>query len=190
MDVGELTFRIDDEICLRSVKATDVDAVLSLVQSNYDHLRVFMEWAKPDYALSDAQEWVTASVNGSKSLKVLNFVITRGTKIIGAIGFPFFDHEAKVTEIGYWIDKGEEGRGISSRACGLLLGLAFGKLGMNRVQIRCASGNARSAAIPERYGFKKEGVQRQHVKRDGKIHDFLIFGLLKEEWDNGAYGSN
>lgn len=182
MDATALTFRIDDSVYLRPVNEADVSEVLRAVQENYDHLRIFMEWAKPDYALSDAQEWVTSSVEGAKLSKQLNFVIMRGDKLIGTIGFAHFDHEAKVTEIGYWIDRGEEGKGISSRACGHLLEFAFGELGMNRVQIRCASGNARSAAIPERYGFKKEGVQRQHVKRHGQIYDFWIFGLLKEEW--------
>jgi len=31
-------------------------------------------------------------------------------------------------------------------------------------------------------GFKLEGRQRQHVMRDGKMYDFLIFGQLRAEW--------
>jgi len=182
MDTEALTFRIDEEVFLRPINEADVAKVLSVVQNNYDHLRTFMEWAKPDYALSDAQQWVTSSVKDAKMSKLLNFAIMRGDRLIGTIGFAHFDHEAKVTEIGYWIDRSEQGKGIPSRACGHLLALAFGELEMNRVQIRCASGNLRSAAIPERHGFVKEGVQRQHVMRDGRIYDFWIFGLLKEEW--------
>lgn len=183
MDFTAVTFKIDDEVYLRPVEETDVGEVLKVVQENYDHLRIFMEWAKPNYERSDAQEWVTSSVEGARLSKQLNFLIMRGDKLIGTIGFAHFDHEAKVTEIGYWIDRSEESKGITSRACGHLLELAFGSLDMNRVQIRCTSGNTRSAAIPERFGFTKEGVQRQHVKRDGQIYDFWIFGLLKEEWN-------
>jgi ribosomal-protein-serine acetyltransferase len=102
--------------------------------------------------------------------------------MIGTIGFGTFDMGARVTEIGYWIDGAEEGKGIMSRATEKLLELAFEHLGMNRVQIRCADANTRSAAIPQKFGFVQEGRQRRHVIRDGKIYDFLIFGLLRDEW--------
>ena len=47
---------------------------------------------------------------------------------------------------------------------------------------RYAAANLRSAAIPERLGFRKEGVLRQSEFRDGKLHNFIIYGQLAEEW--------
>lgn len=185
MDASQLKdLKIDlgDGIYLRTVREQDVDEVLALVGCNFDHLRTFMEWAKPDYSAEDAREWVQRSVSEGRAGNVLNFLICSGGKIIGTVGFAYFDHEAKVTEIGYWIDAAEQGKGIMSLAAEGLVGLAFNHLGMNRVQIRCADANVRSAAIPRRLGFTEEGRQRQHVVRDGKVYDFLIFGLLREEW--------
>ncbi|MBV9216977.1 MAG: GNAT family N-acetyltransferase [Acidobacteria bacterium] len=185
MDPAKLTdTRIDlaDGLYLRSVREEDVDEVLALVTRNYEHLRTFMEWAKPDYGEEDAIDWVQRAVRDGEEGKVLNFFIRRDDRIIGTIGFSSFDHDAKVTEIGYWVDEAEEGKGITSRATKVMLDLAFNDLGMNRVQIRCADANERSAAIPRKLGFVEEGRQRQHVKRDGTIYDFLIFGLLREEW--------
>ncbi|MFL6373744.1 MAG: GNAT family N-acetyltransferase [Pyrinomonadaceae bacterium] len=182
MDNRTLALELAGEVWMRPIKETDTTAILELVRTNYDHLRTFMEWAKPDYGRRDAEEWIARSIVGDRDGSQLNFGIFRATTLIGTIGFAAFDHGAKVTEIGYWIDASEQGKGIVSRATEKLLELAFERLGMNRVQIRCASGNLRSAAIPEKLGFKKEGVQRQHVMRDGKIYDFLIFGLLREEW--------
>ncbi len=174
--------KIDDDLRLRPFAESDAETVLESVSRNYEHLRTFMEWAKPDYSISDAREFVTKAVSEASQNKSLNFGIYRADKFIGTIGFVEFDHDAKVTEIGYWIDKDEEGKGIVVTACGLLLDLAFTKLGMNRVQIRCVAANTRSLAIPERLGFVKEGVQRQHVIRNGAIFDFLIYGLLAAEW--------
>jgi len=74
---------------------------------------------------------------------------------------------------------------IMGLAAKKLIDLAFDSLGMNRVQIRCADANVRSAAIPRKLGFTEEGRQRQHVIRDGKIYDFLIFGRLRDEWERG-----
>ncbi len=52
---------------------------------------------------------------------------------------------------------------------------------MNRVEIRCSTENSRSAAVPERLGFKLEGTLRQAEVLHGRAHDFLIFGLLAED---------
>jgi ribosomal-protein-serine acetyltransferase len=185
MDTAELSgLRIDlrDDVYLRTVREQDADGVLELVTRNYDHLRTFMEWAKPDYSDEDAKDWIEKSVREGEKGNVLNLLICSGGMIIGTIGFAYFDHDAKVTEIGYWIDGQEQGRGIMSHAAEKLVDLAFEKLGMNRVQIRCADANTRSAAIPRKLGFVEEGRQRRHVVRDGKTYDFLIFRLLRDEW--------
>ena len=178
-------FRIDDEIELRQWTASDAEVVYHLVRRNYDHLRTFMEWIKPDHSLIDYQEFIDREILGTAENKSLGFGIFRGKSLIGTIGMINFDHDARVTEIGYWIDATEEGKGIVSRACELLIDFAFRELGMNRIQIRCATANLRSAAIPERFGFTKEGVQRQHVLRNGKLLDFAIYGLLAFEWRSG-----
>jgi len=182
MDLESLKIELGDGLYMRPAREQDKEPVFHLVRRNYDHLRTFMEWAKPDYSRSDAEEWVQKAVERQRNGEVLNFCIIRDDRMIGTIGFAEFDHNAKVTEIGYWIDKDEQGKGITGQACKEAVELAFRDLGMNRVQIRCASGNLRSAAIPEKLGFTLEGRQRQHVIRDGKIYDFLIYGLLKNEW--------
>ena len=182
MDLGELTIDLGDNVSMRQVRESDADAVLDVVTRNYDHLRTFMEWAKPDYSRKDAEEWVARAANRSSDDQPLNMCIFRDDRMIGTIGFAEFDHAARVTEIGYWIDAAEEGKGIISRATEKMLELAFENLGMNRVQIRCADANVRSAAVPRKFGFVEEGRQRQHVVRNGKTYDFLIFGLLRDEW--------
>lgn len=182
MDLANLNIDLGEGVMMRLVRESDVDAVFDVVRRNYDHLLTFMEWAKPDYSRKDAEEWVANGTDEPTEGRPLNFAIFRGKRMIGTIGFAYFDLDVKVTEIGYWIDCAEQGKGIMSSATAKLVDLAFDRLGMNRIQIRCASENRRSAAIPERRGFKKEGVQRQHVIRNGVIYDFCIYGLLRAEW--------
>ena len=149
MNASKVTeIKIDYDLRLRPFAESDAETVLESVSRNYEHLRTFMEWAKPDYAISDAREFVTKTISDAAENKSLNFGIYRADKFIGTIGFVEFDHDAKVTEIGYWIDKDEEGKGIVVKASELLIDLAFTKLGMNRVQIRCVAENTRSSAIP------------------------------------------
>ena len=53
---------------------------------------------------------------------------------------------------------------------------------MNRIEITCADDNIKSRAIPERLGFKQEGIKRDGEICDGAYRDLVIYGLLKREW--------
>ena len=183
MDVGSIkSFELDGGIVLRAHRSDDAEAVYNAVIANLDHLREYMHWAVPDYSLDHAREFIAASIKGREERTSLGFGIFKGMRPIGSIGFVNFDHAAARTEIGYWIDKDHEGQGIISMSCRSLINYAFEELKMNRIEIRCSTENVRSAAIPLRYGFTLEGTLRQSEIRNGRLHDFAVFGLLASEW--------
>ncbi len=185
-----ITFELDDGIVLRQFRTGDAEAVYSAVKSNYRHLREYMQWMVPEYSIDHAKEFIALSTEAAKEKKSLGFGIFEGGKLIGSIGFVNFDHLARRTEIGYWIDQSYEGKGIISRSCRLLINYAFEDLQMNRIEIRCSTKNARSAALPKRFGFTLEGTLRQSEMRNGRLHDFAIYGILASEWRDGAGSSN
>lgn len=62
----------------------------------------------------------------------------------------------------------------------IILDYAFNTLNLNKV-----SGGAEIPGVMDfqkRLGFKQEGVLRQHVFRDGKYEDVVLFSILKEEY--------
>ncbi len=182
MDIELKTeFRLDDEIILRAWTEADVQQAFDVVIRNREHLQEYMHWMTPDYSLETARGFISNAISSAAELKNLGLGIFRGEEIIGSVGFVEFDWKARKTEIGYWIAKGEEGNGIITRACKLLIDYAFDELNMNRIEIQCAAENHRSAAVPERLGFQKEGMLRQAEFRNGRLHDFLIYGLLAED---------
>ncbi len=174
-------FRLDDEIVLRAWREDDVDAALEIVLRNREHLQTYMQWATPDYSIESAKKFIADGIAHRLERKTLGLAVLRGDRLIGSIGFNRLDWAAHVCEIGYWIDLGEEGKGIITRACRTMIAYAFDRLEMNRVEIRCSTENARSAAVPERLGFTKEGVLRQAEMLSGRAHDFCIYGLLAED---------
>ncbi|PYT01156.1 MAG: GNAT family N-acetyltransferase [Acidobacteria bacterium] len=181
MDIELKTdFRIDDELSMRAWREDDVDAALDIVMRNREHLHTFMQWMTPEYSIESAQKFITDGIASRLERKTLGLALFRGDKLIGSVGYSF-DWPVRKTEIGYWIDKDEERRGIITRACRMMIDYAFDELQLNRVEIRCSTENRRSAAVPERLGFRKEGVIRQSEILNGKLHDFNIYGLLAED---------
>jgi ribosomal-protein-serine acetyltransferase len=177
-----ITFQIDDELSMRQFRDGDAESVFNIVRQNYDHLTEYMHWMVSDYSLQSAREFVERSVKAAAEGESLGFGIFRNDDLIGTIGFVKFDKDSSRTEIGYWISRTEEGKGIITRSCRLLIDHAFVNLNLNRIEIRCSVDNTRSAAVPERLGFTKEGVLRQSEMRHGKLHDFVVYGLLAGEW--------
>ena len=76
----------------------------------------------------------------------------------------------------------DRGKGYGSEALQMLLRYAFEELHLNKVEIRCATGNTRSCAGPERLGFTREGVIRQAEWLYDHYIDLVLYGMLAREW--------
>jgi ribosomal-protein-serine acetyltransferase len=79
---------------------------------------------------------------------------------MGNIGLHSVSHENESAEIGYWIAGTWEGRGFISDAVLTLEREAF-TAGFHRLRIRCDARNVRSALVPQRCGWRFEGIQRE-----------------------------
>ena len=74
----------------------------------------------------------------------------------GLIGFKSADSTTLTIEIGYWLRSEYQGRGLMTAAAEALCRMAFGQMGMENVEIKCAAGNLRSNRIPLRLGFRSK----------------------------------
>ena len=61
--------------------------------------------------------------------------------------------------------------------------LSFDQLGIKRVQLKAAVGNAKSCLVAERLNFKMEGIERAGEKHRGHYMDLIVYSVLKEEWE-------
>jgi ribosomal-protein-serine acetyltransferase len=174
-------FELGEGITMRAWRESDIQMAFDVVIRNREHLQTFMQWMTPDYSMESARKFITEGIANMRERKNAGWGIFDGERVIGSIGYAALNWPARSCEIGYWIDKDYEGKGIVTRACRVLIDYSFDELNMNRVEIRCSTENERSAAVPERLGFKREGVLRQAEMIHGRPHDFYIYGLLAND---------
>lgn len=95
-----------------------------------------------------------------------------------------WNNQAGLLSIGIGVPE-YRGRGYGSDALRLALRYAFDELNLYRVGLDVISHNASAIRAYERAGFKHEGALRGAVLRDGRRHDRLYMGILREEWEAG-----
>lgn len=90
-------------------------------------------------------------------------------EFIGSSSLHNIEWEIPKCEIGYWINTKFSGNGYMIEAINELTNLAMKKLKCRRLEVRCESTNIKSRSIPEKLGFKLEGILRnEDVSVDGK----------------------
>jgi RimJ/RimL family protein N-acetyltransferase len=116
--------------------------------------------------------------------------VDRGeTQVIGGTGL-HLRVEPDAREVGYWIAKDCEGKGMMSEVVGALARVAFEIDRIARVEIHCDPENERSAAVPRRLGYTHEATLRQRVPTtDHRRRDSMIWSLLAEEYPNSPSSS-
>ena len=87
-------------------------------------------------------------------------------------------------EVGWTLDPRFAGRGIATEAARAMIDLAFDHYGVHRVTAQLDARNARSAAVCERLGMRRESHKLRDFWSKGEWTDSFEYAVLAEEWRN------
>jgi len=174
---------VSESIVLELIDHHHAEPLFKVVDNNRTHLREWLPWVDYMRSVEDFSRYITLCKKKHQDKIELGFVIMGGDALVGRIGLHYFDHNNKICSIGYWMDEQHTGKGIITNACKKLIHYAFTDLGFNRIEIKCGVGNTKSAAVPERLGFTREGVLRQGEWVNGNFIDLNLYSLLKSEYN-------
>lgn len=177
-----LQLRVDPDTELRVQVEKDAEALFQLVQANRAYLRRWLPWIDYTQSVDDERAYIRSTQLQYQENQAIIFSIWFRGQIVGSIGYAPFDWVNRRAELGYWLAKDYQGQGLMTRSCQTLIRYAFEELKMNKVEIRCATGNTASGAIPQRLGFTQEGIIRQAEWLYDHYVDLHLFGLLESEW--------
>ena len=176
------TIPIDLNLELRVLGETDAEELFVLVDKNRRYLRQWLPWLDMNMRVEDTMQFINNCRIQYENRVCFNTSIRYQGKIVGIIGYHPIDWANRSVMIGYWLAEDFQGKGIMTSACQALVDYAFNGLKLNRVDIRCATGNTKSCAIPQRLGFTFEGMLRQGEWLYDHFVDLYVFSMLGSEW--------
>ncbi len=177
--MNPILWDLDDGVVIRTLTPEDDVALFELVERNRDRLHPWMPWEPATKGPSDTRSFIERSLASEHDLDANGIWLDR--RLVGTIGMRVDAMDEK-GEIGYWIDGDAEGKGIVTRACERLCTFAFEELGLHRVELCAATGNARSRAVAERLGMIQEGTARGAGRVPDGFVDLVSYAVLADEW--------
>lgn len=160
----------------------DADRLYRLVDAHREYMREWLPWVDSEKGPGDTKRFIQFVQQQYRRNEGLQTGIWYNGEIVGVIGYHKFDWLNRATSIGYWLGKEFQGRGIMTRSCQALVDYAFGEMGIHRVEIRCAAGNSRSRAIPDRLGFRIEGTAAEAEWLYDHYVDLVVYAMLDRDW--------
>ena len=127
------------------------------VTESAELLRPFMPWARGEYGLADAEQFLDTCEQGWEAGTEFSYAIRSGpvlasSELAGGAGLMTRIGSGGL-EIGYWVHAGHVRRGLATAATSALITEAFTLPGITRVEIRHDELNTASGGIPRKLGF-------------------------------------
>jgi RimJ/RimL family protein N-acetyltransferase len=113
---------------------------------------------------------------------------------VGLIRITDVDYLNQTACVGLDVFERYRGYGHGVKMMAMIQEYCFKYLNLHHLWLLVKEDNIAALKTYRRRGFKTEGVLRQHIYRDGQYYDYILMGILKEEWSyddtavSGLYG--
>ncbi|MFL5863813.1 MAG: GNAT family N-acetyltransferase [Solirubrobacteraceae bacterium] len=145
-------------------------------------------WMPVDMASSRdvLHEWLTGTLAAARDGSAVPYTILDADsgRVLGSTRFMELRLEHLRAEIGWtWVTRPAWSTGVNTETKLLLLGHAFERVGLRRVEFKTDARNDRSRGALLALGASFEGILRKHmVVRDGGERDSAYYSVIDDEW--------
>jgi [ribosomal protein S5]-alanine N-acetyltransferase len=84
-------------------------------------------------------------------------------------------------DLGYWVDVEHQGRGVATAAVRAVLEVAFGRVGLHRVQAGTLIHNHPSRRVLAKNGFAEIGLAPRYIRIAGRWQDHVLHQRLADD---------
>ena len=173
---------VTPRLVLRELRASDAASVAS----GAGDLRVaqYLIQVPSPYPIALARRWVMHRIEWWDTGRGVTFAVTLNGEpdmLLGTVSLRCYVRDRRA-ELGYWLAAPAWGHGFATEAAQAAVDFGFRSLGLARVYAQVLAGNRASLGVLDKLGMVNEGVKRQHVNKARRLHDVVLYGLLRDEW--------
>jgi RimJ/RimL family protein N-acetyltransferase len=179
---------VSNTVRLRRASPEDVDFLAGL--ATHEDVEPFMS-ARRARDADAIREEVERSLASPEEFGrfVIEVAEGEGWRPAGALGFELANHRSRIARLGgLAMHPDFRGRRLADEAARIFQRHLLLELGFHRLELECYGFNARAIRHAERSGFVREGVKRRAYLRHGEWVDGVLFGLTREDLDEGGEG--
>jgi [ribosomal protein S5]-alanine N-acetyltransferase len=169
-----------ERLRLRPYTDADIAELVPLIGA-HEVAAMTLRIAHP-YTEQDAREFLARINSGDEIRKAIT--LRSDGRLIGGVGLRMNPNHQNA-ELGYWVGVPYWGNGYATEASREMLRYGFEDLKLHRIYASHFHHNPISGRILRQLGMRYEGCQRQHYRKWDQFVDSELFGLLREEWQNG-----
>jgi len=114
--------------------------------------------------------------------KNMYFIAKIDTQDVGLLRITDVDWQNSTACVGLDIFEQQRGKGYASLCFDTLVSYCLYELNLHRLWLLVLENNIAAIKIYERAGFKHEGAMRKHIFRHGEYLDYLMMGMLADEY--------
>jgi [ribosomal protein S5]-alanine N-acetyltransferase len=164
----------------RLISPGDAAELADLLTANREFLAPWEPLRSDGYFTAAVQRaGITDALQRHAQGLILPLVIVDDDRIVGRITLngivrgPFLS-----CSVGYWLGEAATGRGLATAALREIAGIAFGPLGLHRIQAETLLHNVPSQRVLERTGFVRIGMAPAYLCIAGRWQDMILYQLV------------
>ncbi len=173
----------NDVVKIRRYRADDIPLLFEAARESTSEMLVWMSWCHPKYSLEESTSFILSSEDAWNQKTRFAFAVfdANSNLFLGGVGLNQFNRNHNFANLGYWVRSSQTGRGVATAATLLAAEFGFKDLGLNRIEILTAVGNAASQRVAEKAGAKKEGILRSRIVLHDRPQDAVMYSLIAND---------
>jgi N-acetyltransferase len=149
----------------------------------------YFSWG-PYTSLDQPESYIAGLAEKRQRGELLDFLIVdERDGPIGVTGLSELSVRNRHATVGTWFGHRWWGSGVNPESKAMIAALAFEHLGLDRLTAWANTRNGRSQVALERVGFRREGVLVGWHRHGDVLHDVVVFGMLRADWERSALRS-
>jgi ribosomal-protein-alanine N-acetyltransferase len=165
----------------RLVRPDDAAVLARLLRENRDNLAPFEPQRAESYFTEEGQAATVADLlrDHERGGTLPHVILDAGGEVAGRVTLnhivrgPF-----RSASVGYWVDAAHRGQGLGTAAVASVKAIAFGELGLHRLEAGTLLANVASQRVLRRNGFVPFEVAQDYLHIGGRWQDHVLFQVI------------